>query len=181
MEFKTALFSRSCSQNHQKTRTRNTFRVEGYHVSNIICVHDKFLLMCVLFLLLIKISPHLCPKELSVWLGQTFVPNVCFSSQAVVSNVVFQTQQGSFLLQQSQSGINAHRYLHRWCHRAHYMMVISLLLTGISCFDVFVFESVERNTMHYYKLDQRLTSLFVTPLTALHSVICVIPCTSFGS
>lgn len=115
MEFKTALSSRSCSQNHQKTRTRNTFRVQGYHVSNIICVHDKFLLMCVLFLLLIKISLHLRPKELSVWLGQTFVPNVCFSSQAVVSNVVFQTQQGSFLLQQSQSGINAHHYLHRWC------------------------------------------------------------------
>lgn len=54
--------------------------------------------------------------------------------------------------------------LHFWVH----------LLTGISCSDVFVFESVECNTMHYYKLDHRLTSLFVTPFDCT-SVICVIP------
>lgn len=92
--------ARRSPHNQQNTRTQNSFHVGEYRASNTICDQDKFLLTCVLVLLLIRgfVSSRVC-------LGPTPVPKVCFSCQAAASNVMFQTQQEASRAELSRAGV----------------------------------------------------------------------------
>lgn len=109
-------------------------------------------------LLFTEMSLLRCPAELPVCLGLNVVPKLCFSCQPRVSNVMFQTQQGSFSAPTTHevdlTTLNAHRYplLHRWCDFKGTLNSGSFTFWGHLSFDVSSFgsvcvESAESNTL----------------------------------